>query len=99
MVEGADLTVRDDKLYLKTMHGLQRIHGLLRRIDDEYCDPLELKADSTLGVPGLLQAVRAGNVVMANALGTRFVESPAVQGFLPSISEYLLGEPLKMLEG
>ena len=96
LVEGADLTVRDDKLYLKTMHGLQRIHGLLRRIDDEYCDPLELKADSTLGVPGLLQAVRAGNVVMANALGTRFVESPAVQGFLPSISEYLLGEPLKM---
>jgi uncharacterized circularly permuted ATP-grasp superfamily protein/uncharacterized alpha-E superfamily protein len=96
LVEGADLTVRDDKLYLKTMHGLQRIHGLLRRLDDDYCDPLELKSDSSLGVPGLLQAVRAGNVVMANALGTSFLESPAVQGFLPAISEYLLGEPLKM---
>ena len=96
LVEGADLTVRDDKLYLKTMHGLQRVHGLLRRLDDDYCDPLELKSDSSLGVPGLLQAVRAGNVVMANALGTSFLESPAIQGFLPAISEYLLGEPLKM---
>ncbi len=96
LVEGADLAVRDDKLYLKTMHGLQRIHGLLRRLDDDFCDPLELRADSSLGVPGLLQAVRAGNVVMANALGTGFLESPGVQGFLPAISEYLLGEPLKM---
>lgn len=96
LVEGADLAVRDDKLYLKTMHGLQRIHGLLRRLDDDFCDPLELRADSSLGVPGLLQAVRAGSVVMANALGTSFLESPAVQGFLPAISEYLLNEPLKM---
>lgn len=96
LVEGADLAVRDDKLYLKTMHGLQRIHGLLRRLDDDFCDPLELRADSSLGVPGLLQALRAGNVVMANALGTGFLESPGVQGFLPAMSEYLLGEPLKM---
>ena len=96
LVEGADLAVRDDKLYLKTMHGLQRLHGLLRRLDDDFCDPLELRADSSLGVPGLLQAIRAGNVVMANALGTSFLESPAVQGFLPAISEYLLNEPLKM---
>ncbi len=96
LVEGADLAVRDEKLYLKTMHGLQRIHGLLRRLDDDFCDPLELRADSSLGVPGLLQAIRAGSVVMANALGTSFLESPAVQGFLPAISEYLLNEPLKM---
>ncbi len=96
LVEGADLAVRDDKLYLKTMHGLQRVHGLLRRLDDDFCDPLELRADSSLGVPGLLQALRAGNVVMANALGTGFLESPGVQGFLPAMSEYLLGEPLKM---
>ena len=96
LVEGADLTVRDDKLYLKTMNGLQAIHGLLRRLDDDFCDPLELKSDSSLGVPGLLQAVRAGNVVMANALGTGFLESPAIQGFLPALSEHLLGEPLKM---
>ena len=58
LVEGADLAVRDDKLYLKTMHGLQRLHGLLRRLDDDFCDPLELRADSSLGVPGLLQAIR-----------------------------------------
>ena len=96
LVEGADLTVRNEKLYLKTLHGLQPIHGLLRRLDDDFCDPLELRTDSSLGVPGLLQAVRAGNVVMANALGTGFLESPAVQGFLPAISEYLLGESLKM---
>ena len=96
LVEGADLTVREDKLYLKTLHGLQQIHGLLRRLDDDFCDPLELRADSSLGVPGLLQAIRAGNVLMANALGTSFLESPAVQGFLPALSERLLGEPLKM---
>lgn len=96
LVEGADLTVREDRLYLKTMHGLQQIHGLLCRVDDDFCDPLELRADSSLGVPGLLQAIRAGNVVMANALGTGFLESPAVQGFLPAMCEHLLGEPLKM---
>ena len=96
LVEGADLTVRDDRLFLKTMNGLQPIHGLLRRLDDDFCDPLELRSDSSLGVPGLLQALRAGNVVMANALGTSFLESPAVMGFLPAISEHLLGQPLKM---
>ncbi len=96
LVEGADLTVRDQKLYLKTLQGLKPIHGLFRRLDDEFLDPLELKADSTLGVPGLLQVVRAGNVLIANALGTGFLESPAVQGFLPAISEKLLGEKLLM---
>lgn len=96
LVEGADLTVRNDKLYLKTLHGLQQIHGLLRRLDDDFCDPLELRSDSTLGVPGLLQAVRAGQVLLANALGTSFLESPAVQGFLPAIAEHLLGAPLQM---
>ena len=96
LVEGADLTVRDDRLFLKTMNGLQPIHGLLRRLDDDFCDPLELRADSSLGIPGLLQALRAGNVVMANALGASFLESPAVMGFLPAISEHLLGQPLKM---
>jgi uncharacterized circularly permuted ATP-grasp superfamily protein/uncharacterized alpha-E superfamily protein len=96
LVEGPDLTVRHNQLFLKTIQGLQRIHGILRRLDDDFCDPLELRADSTLGVPGLLQAVRAGNVVMANALGTGFLESPAIQGFLPAICEHLLGEPLAM---
>jgi uncharacterized circularly permuted ATP-grasp superfamily protein/uncharacterized alpha-E superfamily protein len=96
LVQGADLTVRDEKVYLKTLQGLQRIHGLLRRLDDDFCDPVELRADSALGTPGLLQAVRAGQVVMANALGTSFLESPAIQGFLPAISEHLLGSPLEM---
>lgn len=96
LVEGGDLTVRDDRLYLKTVQGLEPIHGLLRRLDDDYCDPLELRADSTLGVPGLLQVIRAGRVVVANALGAGFLESPAVQGFLPGISERLLGAPLAL---
>ena len=96
LVEGPDLTVRHGQLFLKTIHGLDRIHGLVRRLDDDFCDPLELKSDSALGVPGLLEVIRTGGVVMANALGTGFLESPAIQGFLPSLSEHLLGEPLKL---
>ena len=96
LVEGPDLTVRDACLFLKTVHGLQRIHGIVRRLDDDFCDPLELRSDSAIGVPGLLQAIRAGNLIMANALGTGFLESPAVQGFLPAICEHLLGEQLLM---
>ena len=96
LVEGPDLTVRNNEVFLKTIQGLQRIHGLMRRLDDDFCDPLELRADSALGIPGLLQSIRAGKVIMANALGTGFLESPAVQGFLPAICEHLLGEPLLM---
>jgi uncharacterized circularly permuted ATP-grasp superfamily protein/uncharacterized alpha-E superfamily protein len=96
LVEGGDLTVRGDRLYLRTVEGLEPVHGLLRRLDDDFCDPLELRPDSTLGVPGLLQVVRAGNVVMANALGSAFLESPAIQGFLPAISRRLLGEELAL---
>ncbi len=96
LVEGGDLTVRKQRLYLKTVEGLEPVHGVLRRLDDDYCDPLELRPDSTLGVSGLLQAVRAGSVVMANALGSAFLESPALQGFLPGVSERLLGEPLAL---
>ena len=96
LVEGPDLTVRNNEVFLKTVQGLQRIHGLMRRLDDDFCDPLELRADSALGIPGLLQSIRAGKVVMANALGTGFLESPAVQGFLPAICEHLLNETLLM---
>jgi uncharacterized circularly permuted ATP-grasp superfamily protein/uncharacterized alpha-E superfamily protein len=94
LVEGGDLTVRGERLYLQTVEGLEPVHGVLRRLDDDWCDPLELRPDSRLGVPGLMQAVRAGTVVMANALGSAFVESPALQGFLPAIAERLLGAPL-----
>jgi uncharacterized circularly permuted ATP-grasp superfamily protein/uncharacterized alpha-E superfamily protein len=96
LVEGGDLVVRGARVFLKTVEGLQPVHGLLRRLDDDYCDPLELRSDSTLGVAGLMQAVREGNVVIANALGSAFLESPAVQGFLPGIAEELLGEPLQL---
>ncbi len=96
LVEGGDLTVRGDGLFLKTVEGLEPVHGLLRRLDDDWCDPLELRSDSALGVPGLLQAVRAGRVVMANALGSAFLESPAVQGFLPGIARRLTGDELLM---
>jgi uncharacterized circularly permuted ATP-grasp superfamily protein/uncharacterized alpha-E superfamily protein len=96
LVEGGDLVVRDEGLFLKTVQGLEPIHGLLRRLDDDFCDPLEMRSDSTLGIPGLMQAVRAGKVVLANALGTGFLESPAVQGFLPAVSRHLLGEELML---
>jgi uncharacterized circularly permuted ATP-grasp superfamily protein/uncharacterized alpha-E superfamily protein len=94
LVQGSDLTVRDDKLYLKTLDGLQRVHGLLKRVDDTWLDPLELRADSSLGVPGLLQAVRAGGVLIANAPGSGFLESNAILGFLPALAQELLGEAL-----
>jgi len=96
LVEGSDLLVRDEKLYLKTLKGLMPVHGVLKRVDDQYMDPLELRADSTLGVPGLLQAIRAGNVLMANAPGSAFLESPALLGFLPALSRQLYGEDLSL---
>jgi uncharacterized circularly permuted ATP-grasp superfamily protein/uncharacterized alpha-E superfamily protein len=96
LVEGSDLTVRDSRVYLKTLQGLKRVHVLLRRLDDEYCDPAALRTDSTLGVAGLLSAARAGNIVIANALGSGVLESPALAGFLPAICDRLLGEPLRL---
>ncbi len=96
LVEGSDLTIRDNRVYLKTLEGLKRVHVLLRRLDDEYCDPLALRTDSALGVPGLLGAVRAGNVAIANALGSGVLETPALPGFLPAICQTLLGEPLEL---
>ncbi|MCZ4317204.1 circularly permuted type 2 ATP-grasp protein [Comamonadaceae bacterium G21597-S1] len=96
LVQGGDMVVRDERLYLKTLRGLVPIHGLLKRMDDAFLDPLELRADSSLGVPGLLQAVRAGNVLMANMPGSAFLESPALLGFLPALSRQLLGEELQL---
>jgi uncharacterized circularly permuted ATP-grasp superfamily protein/uncharacterized alpha-E superfamily protein len=96
LVEGNDLVVRDAHLFLKTLRGLVPVHGLLRRVDDQYLDPLELRPDSSLGVPGLLQAVRAGNVLLANAPGSAFLESPALLGFLPALARHVLGEELRL---
>jgi len=94
LVEGGDLTVRDDRVFLKTLHGLQRVHAIVRRLDDDFCDPLELRPDSTLGVPGLLQAIRARQVVVANAVGSGFLESPALNGFLPAIARRFFDQEL-----
>jgi len=94
LVEGGDLTVRHDRVFLKTVAGLRPVHAILRRLDDDYCDPLELRPDSTLGVPGLLRAWRAGHVLVANAFGTGVLESRLLSSALPGICERLLGEPL-----
>jgi uncharacterized circularly permuted ATP-grasp superfamily protein/uncharacterized alpha-E superfamily protein len=96
LVEGQDLSVRGDTVYMKTLGGLRRVHAILRRLDDDYCDPVELRSDSALGVPGLIGAVRAGRVVLANALGTGVLESAAWLGFLPGVCERLLGEKLAL---
>ncbi len=94
LVEGQDLTVRADTVYMKTLGGLKRVHAMLRRVDDDFCDPLELRGESALGVPGLLAAARAGRVLIANALGSGVLESPGLLGFLPGICERLRGEKL-----
>ncbi len=94
LVEGQDLTVRDDRVFLKTLSGLEPVDVILRRVDDDFCDPLELRPDSFLGVPGLVHAVRSGNVAVANALGTGLLETPALAAFLPRLSRALLGEDL-----
>lgn len=98
LVEGSDLTVRGDTVFLKTLGGLRRVHSILRRLDDDYCDPLELRGDSALGVPGLIGALRAGRVTVSNALGTGVLESAAWLGFLPPIAERLIGEKLLLPE-
>ena len=96
LVEGADLTVRDRRVFLKTVDGLEPVDVILRRVDDVFCDPLELRGDSLLGVPGLVDAVVAGNVKVANALGSGLIETAAIMPFLPGLSEHLLGEKLKL---
>lgn len=94
IVEGSDLTVRDDRLYLKTVEGLKPVDLVVRRVDSEFCDPLELRSDSNLGVPGLLHAARSGQVVIANALGSGLVENEALRSFLPGLCRNILGEEL-----
>lgn len=96
LVEGGDLTVRDNRVYLKTLSGLRRVDVILRRLDDDFCDPLELRADSTLGVTGLVQAAAAGEVTIANALGSGLVEAPAFMPFVPGLCRHLLGEDEKL---
>ncbi len=96
LVEGADLTVRAEGVALKTLEGLKHVDVLLRRLDSAYCDPLELRADSTLGVTGLLGAARSGSVAVANALGSGVIETPALVPFLPGLARRVLGEELQL---
>jgi uncharacterized circularly permuted ATP-grasp superfamily protein/uncharacterized alpha-E superfamily protein len=96
LVEGADLTVLDRHVYLRTLGGLKPVDVILRRLDDSFCDPLELRRDSLLGVPGLMEAVRSGSVAVDNALGTGLVETSAHMAFLPGLCRHLLGEDLRM---
>lgn len=96
LVEGADLTVRDNRVYMKMLGGLQQIDVIFRRQDDDYCDPLELRPDSSLGIAGLVQSVHAGHVTVVNALGSGVMESSALEMFIPRICRYLLGEELKL---
>ncbi len=96
LVQGDDLVVRDGEVLLKTLTGLERVAAIFRRVDSDFCDPLELRGDSALGVPGLVEAVRSGGVVLANALGGGVIESPAMDAYLPAISHALLGEELKI---
>lgn len=96
LVEGSDLTVRDQRLFLKTLSGLEPVDALIKRLDDEWLDPLELRSNSALGIPGLLQVLRAGNVLLANPPGSAPLESSAMLGFLPAICRELLGEELTL---
>jgi uncharacterized circularly permuted ATP-grasp superfamily protein/uncharacterized alpha-E superfamily protein len=96
LVEGQDLTARDDHIFLKTLSGLDRVDVILRRVDDDFCDPLELRNDSILGVPSLVEALRAGNVAVANALGGGLLQSPAFMAFLPGLCKHILGEELML---
>jgi uncharacterized circularly permuted ATP-grasp superfamily protein/uncharacterized alpha-E superfamily protein len=96
LAQGDDLTVRDERVWLRTMQGLRPVDVILRRVDGVFCDPLELRSDSLLGVPGLLQAARRGNVSVVNPLGSSAVENPALLAFLPQIARHLIGEDLKL---
>lgn len=94
LVEGGDLVARDGQVSLKTLAGLRPVHMLLRRLDSAFVDPLELRADSALGVTGLIEATRSGRIELANALGSGVVETPALMPFLERLCERLLDQPL-----
>jgi uncharacterized circularly permuted ATP-grasp superfamily protein/uncharacterized alpha-E superfamily protein len=96
LVQGNDLIVKDNCVWLKTLEGLEKVDVILRRVDDVYCDPLELKPDSQLGIPGLLQAVRSGNVSIANPLGSSILENPGLMPFLDNIAHHFFGKGLIM---
>jgi uncharacterized circularly permuted ATP-grasp superfamily protein len=94
LIEGRDLVVLDRRVYMRTTRGLQRVDVIYRRIDDDYLDPEAFRADSMLGVPGLMEAYRAGNVTLANAPGTGVADDKAVYAYIPRIIQYYLSEEM-----
>ncbi|TGD75642.1 hypothetical protein E4634_01775 [Mangrovimicrobium sediminis] len=96
LVQGRDLTVRDGYVWLKTLDGLSRIDVILRRVDDVYCDPVELLSESQLGVPGLLETARMGNVTVVNPLGSGVLENRGLPRYLPAAAQYFFGRDLRL---
>lgn len=96
LAQGDDLTVRDGHVWLKAVSGLKPVDVILRRVDEDWCDPLELRQDSRLGCAGLIEAARRGTVAMANPPGSGLLENPALMPFLPALAKALLGEELKL---
>ena len=96
LVQGDDLTVWDGRVWLKSLDGLRPVDIILRRVDDTFCDPLELRQDSRLGVAGLLEAIRQGNVIVINPPGSGILENPGLMSFLPGLSRHLMGEDLRL---
>ncbi len=92
LVEGRDLTVKDEFVYMRTTQGPRRVDVIYRRIDDEFLDPLTFRPNSALGVPGLMSAYQAGNVTLANAVGTGIADDKAIYSFMPAIVKFYLGE-------
>src|SRR6266581_4490172 len=92
LVEGRDLLVRDEVVFMRTTEGLKRVDVVYRRVDDDFLDPLAFRPDSLLGVPGLMSAYAAGNVTLANAVGTGIADDKAVYSYMPQILKFYLGE-------
>ncbi|MDT7567927.1 MAG: hypothetical protein QOG76_6551, partial [Pseudonocardiales bacterium] len=96
LVEGADLTVRDGRVWLRSLGQLEPVDVILRRVDGAYCDPLELRSESLLGVPGLLDACRQGTVTVVNPIGSGVLENPSLLALLPRLCQHMLGQPLRL---
>jgi uncharacterized circularly permuted ATP-grasp superfamily protein/uncharacterized alpha-E superfamily protein len=96
LVEGADLVTRDHQVYLRTVGGLKRVDAIVRRVDSEFCDPLELNSNSLLGIPGLTEAAQRGRVAIANQLGCGALEGSAILAFLDPLCRAALGEDLRL---
>lgn len=96
LVQGQDLMAKNGAIWLKSLNGLQRIHSIIRRVDENFCDPLELRSDSQLGVPGLMHVLRSNGVSMINPIGCGVLENPALNPFMPDLADFFLGESLRL---